>query len=261
MKCFNEPVVSYMSRDLEVAHLDTPLVEIARIMHGRGFSGMPVVDGKGHLVGVVSRTDLIRSGLHHSGRRSKNRVMTLPERTAKDVMTHGAYEIDSSAPLRDAANEMVEHEVHRIFVTEGGALSGVICASDLAAAVHDAGVSAPISTIMTSPIVTVDVLTPIARSIELLDSAHVTGLIVLAEGQPVGMFAQPEALASRDLPGDTPIEDVYSAAVICLPDTTKLHRAAAHVAQSQVRRVVVCKAREAVGVITATDFARFVALA
>jgi CBS domain-containing protein len=40
----------------------------------------------------------------------------------------------------------------------------------------------------------------------------------------------------------------------------KLHRVAAHVADLRVRRVVVCKARDPVGVISATDFARLVAL-
>jgi hypothetical protein len=48
--------------------------------------------------------------------------------------------------------------------------------------------------------------------------------------------------------------------VICLPDDMKLHRVAAHVTDLRVRRVVVCKAREAVGIVSASDFARVVAL-
>jgi CBS domain-containing protein len=259
MHAFDEPVVSYMTRELEIAQLDTPIAKIAQTMHERGISGVPVVDGKGNVVGVISRTDLIRISLHHPGKRAKTHVMPLPDRRARDVMTPRAYEISSSALLRDAAHQMIDREVHRLFVTEGGRLAGVICAVDLAAAVRDSRVGVPISAVMTSPIVTVDVATPISRAIELLDRVHVTGLIVVEEGQPVGMFDQLEALASRDLPGDTPVEEVFSAAVICLPETTKLHRAAAHVSQLGVRRVVACKPREAVGVVTATDFARFVA--
>jgi CBS domain-containing protein len=48
--------------------------------------------------------------------------------------------------------------------------------------------------------------------------------------------------------------------VICLAATTRLHRAAAHVADLRVRRLVVCNDREAVGIVSATDFARVVAL-
>lgn len=40
----------------------------------------------------------------------------------------------------------------------------------------------------------------------------------------------------------------------------KLYRDAAHVADLRARRVVVCKGREPVGIVSATDFARVVAL-
>jgi signal-transduction protein with cAMP-binding, CBS, and nucleotidyltransferase domain len=146
-------------------------------------------------------------------------------------------------------------------VTEGGKLAGVICAIDLTAAVRDARVAAPISSVMTSPIITVDVQTPLGHATELLDRAHVTGLIVTEEGQPIGMFSQAEALASRDMARDTPVETAYDAAVMCLPAEMKIHRVAAHVADLRVRRVVVCRAREAIGIVSATDFARIVAQA
>ena len=74
------------------------------------------------------------------------------------------------------------------------------------------------------------------------------------------MFTQADALASRELPRSTTIEDTYDPAVICLPGEMKLHRVAAHVADLRVRRVVVCRAREAVGIVSASDFARVVAL-
>jgi CBS domain-containing protein len=48
--------------------------------------------------------------------------------------------------------------------------------------------------------------------------------------------------------------------VICLPADMKLYRDAAHVADLRARRVVVCKGREPVGIVSATDFARVVAL-
>jgi len=60
---FDGPVVAYMTRDLEIAHVDTPVAQIARTMHIRDVSGVPILDGKGRLVGVVTRTDLIRLGL------------------------------------------------------------------------------------------------------------------------------------------------------------------------------------------------------
>ena len=159
-----------------------------------------------------------------------------------------------------AARMMIDNEIHRVFVMEEGKLAGVICAVDLAVAVRDAKLDAPVSSVMTSPIITIDIHEPLGAAIALLDRAHVTGLIVTDEAQPIGMFTQADALASRDLPRSTPIEAAYDAAVICLPAEMKLHRVAAHVSDLRVRRVVVCTARDPVGVVSATDFARLVAM-
>ena len=257
---FDEPVVAYMTRDIEIAHVDTPVEHITRAMQARAISGLPILDAKGSLVGVVTRTDLIKLGLLQAGRRPTNSVMPLPHRRASDVMTHGAAEVTSTMSLRYAARMMIDNEIHRVFVTEGGKLAGVICAIDLTMAVRDAKLDAPISSVMTSPIITIDIHEQLGAALGLLDRAHVTGLIVTDEGQPVGMFTQTDALANRDLPRETSIEATYDAAVICLPAEMKLHRVAAHVSDLRVRRVVVCKAREPIGIVSATDFARLVAM-
>lgn len=257
---FDEPVVGYMTRDLEVAHADTQVEEIARRMQARGISGLPILDSRGGLIGVVTRTDLIRIGLMQSGRRPNNQAMTLPHLRARDVMTHAPAAITSAMSLRYAARIMVDNQIHRVFINEGSQLAGVICAVDVTAAVRDAKIDAPVSSIMTAPIVTVDIHAPLSAAIDLLDRFHVTGLIVTDEAQPVGMFTQTDALASRDLARSTPVEAAYDAAVICLPAEMKLHRVAAQVADLRVRRVVVCKTREPIGIVSTTDFARFVAM-
>jgi CBS domain-containing protein len=256
---FDDPVTTYMTHALEVARLGTPVDQLARVMHDRGISGVPIVDDHGTLVGVVTRTDLIKLGLLQAGLRPHDRVMPLPARRADEVMTREPFEVTTTTSLRHAARVMIDHQIHRVFVTDAGALVGILCTIDLAMAVHHTRIDAPLSTVMTSPVVTVDVADPLGAAVALLDRVHVAGLIVTEAGQPIGMFSQLEALASRELPRSTPVEAVYSAAVICLPEEMKLHRAAAQVAQLEVRRVVACKAREAVGIVTATDFARIVA--
>ncbi|MBS1118188.1 MAG: hypothetical protein H6Q90_416 [Deltaproteobacteria bacterium] len=257
---FDDPVTAYMTHSLETAQLGTSIDQIARVMHERGISGVPIVDGDGKLAGVVTRTDLIKLGLLQAGLRPHDRTMPLPARRASEVMTREPFEVSSTTSLRRAARMMIDHEIHRVFVTDAGSLVGILCTIDLAMAVRHTRIDTPLSSVMTVPVVTIDVGDPLGSAVALLDRAHLAGLIVTEEGQPIGMFSQLEALASRDLPRGTPVEAVYSAAVICLPEEIKLHRAAAHVAQLDVRRVVVCKAREAVGIVTATDFARIVAL-
>jgi CBS domain-containing protein len=257
---FDEPVVAYMTRDLEIAHVNTPVDQIARTMHIRDVSGVPILDDKGRLVGVVTRTDLIRIGVLQAGRRPTSSAIALTRQRASEVMTLAPVEVASAIALRHAARLMIDNQIHRVFVTEGGQLAGVISAVDLAAAVRDAKLDASVSSIMTSPIATIDVHQPLSAAIDLLERRHVTGLIVTQDDQPIGMFAQADALASRELPRSSSIEDTYDPAVICLPVSMKLYRVAAHVADLRVRRVVMCRAREPVGVVSASDFARVVAL-
>jgi CBS domain-containing protein len=50
-----------MTRDPIVVLADAPLSEAARLLDRNRISGLPVVDGTGALVGVVSHTDLLRA--------------------------------------------------------------------------------------------------------------------------------------------------------------------------------------------------------
>lgn len=258
---FARPVAMYMTADLETARLATPAAAIARVLQGRRISAVPVVGDDGDLVGVVSRTDLVAIGAVNAGRRPASPALPLPARVASELMKPHPYTIASAASVRDAAKLMISHGVHRVYVVDDARLVGVICAVDIATAVHDARSDRELSTIMTSPIVAVDVHRPLSEALDLLERLRITGVIVMDDGLPAGTFSQTDALAVRDLPRSTPIDAVYDAAVICLPATTKLARAAAHVAQLDVHRVVVCQGKEAVGVVTALDFARYAATA
>jgi CBS domain-containing protein len=53
-------VASAMSRDVVTVRPDAPIALAARVMHARGFKRLPVVDAKGHLVGIVSRGDVLK---------------------------------------------------------------------------------------------------------------------------------------------------------------------------------------------------------
>jgi CBS domain-containing protein len=51
-----------MTRDVVAVTKDMPLKDVARTMAAHSISGVPVVDGAGKLVGMVSRADIV----HHS---------------------------------------------------------------------------------------------------------------------------------------------------------------------------------------------------
>lgn len=60
-----------MTRKLVTVSGDTPVEEAARIMADRKIGGLPVLDGKGKLVGIITETDIFRSLLELLGGRRK----------------------------------------------------------------------------------------------------------------------------------------------------------------------------------------------
>ena len=56
-----------MSRDVVTVRPDAPIALAAREMHARGYKRLPVVDAEGHLVGIVSRGDVLKVFLRSDG--------------------------------------------------------------------------------------------------------------------------------------------------------------------------------------------------
>jgi CBS domain-containing protein len=259
---FSRPVSESMTTSVATVGLDAMLPHVARELDQRRVSALPVVDDHGAIVGVISRTDLLRVGRIQAGSHRKAAALTLPEKRSGDLVRELARTplvVSPGASLRDAARAMCEHRVHRLFVVDAGKLVGVLSTLELMTAVRDERIAGPITGIMSSPVFSVKAQQPISLAIERLEQARVTGLVVLDDDWPVGVFTQIEAMQARDLPRDTLVEDVFDASMLCLPVETKIYRAAEQARRLEVRRLIPCREREPVGIVTGFDFAKLVA--
>lgn len=125
-----------------------PIVDIAKFLLVHGISAAPVVGEGGELLGVVSEADLVhREELGTLKRRAwwlsvLTEVFTDSDDRARafikshgwvagDVMTRGAIAVHPDADIADAAALMDDKRIKRVFVTEGGALVGVVTRADL----------------------------------------------------------------------------------------------------------------------------------
>ena len=107
-----------MTRAVVTVGPETPLREVARILSERRISGLPVVDGAGALVGVVSGRDLLtrRDGA----------------RTAGEAMSSPAICIGAERPVWEAAQLMSARRVQRLPVRgRDGRLAGIVTRADL----------------------------------------------------------------------------------------------------------------------------------
>ncbi|WP_432753916.1 CBS domain-containing protein [Streptomyces sp. JL2001] len=113
--------------------------EILAAMERGKVTAVPVVEGEGRIVGVVSEADLLlkeelrdhRLGLIEQLKRL-DATAKAGSRLARDLMTSPAVTIRSEASLPQAARTMATHHVKRLpVVDEHGAVQGIVSRSDL----------------------------------------------------------------------------------------------------------------------------------
>ncbi len=139
-----QTVKDMMTRPAISVEPGTSIRDVARLLVEHGVSGLPVVDARGAVVGVISEGDLlVKEGgpdsirhrplahLFGESRETQEALARVEARTAGDAMTSPAITIDAQRPLQAAAALMVEKGIKRLPVTEGDVLVGIVTRADL----------------------------------------------------------------------------------------------------------------------------------
>ncbi len=99
-----------MALDPIVIRANASLDEAAELLDRHRISGLPVVDGSGSLVGVVSQTDLVRA------RSTQYLWANWPGLAVRHLMTSPAVTVHRSTPVTIAAARMERGHIHRLVV-------------------------------------------------------------------------------------------------------------------------------------------------
>jgi predicted transcriptional regulator len=142
-------VKDVMNPDIMTVADDMTTDELVQYLAEREISGAPVVDGQGHLIGVVSMTDIGRHLAEPSDFAPSRppdfyndtdevtledlgqRYVEERAATVRDVMTPVIYQVEVTASVAEAARIMIEHHIHRLVVTQGKEPVGIITSIDL----------------------------------------------------------------------------------------------------------------------------------
>jgi CBS domain-containing protein len=138
-----------MTRNVVTVSPQLPLADAVRLMLEHRVSGLPVVDGAGHLVGLLTSGDLLRrfetgtdsregwfQALLVRGRMAEQYVHTHGRRV-RNVMTHDVATVDENSSLVDVVEIMESRHVRRVpvvrraSVIECDRLVGIVSRSDL----------------------------------------------------------------------------------------------------------------------------------
>lgn len=116
-----------MTTDPIVIDADAPLIEAAELFDRHRIHGLPVVDGDGSLIGVISQTDMIRA------RTTEQLWAGWRGLKVRHLMTSPALTIGAAAGVGEAASQMEAFGVHRLVVLapDGRSPAGIVCSSDI----------------------------------------------------------------------------------------------------------------------------------
>jgi len=256
MASFTMPLRPYMTSQVHSVDEGQDLKEARRLLKQHRISCLAVTDGNSTLVGVISRTDLLRVGQMEAGGRPDAALLTLPQKRVSEVMTSDVVTVGPEDSISRAAGAMVDRRVHRVFVVEDGQLQGVLSTKDIMRVIREKRINQPIARLMSSPVFTTRAAESLSLATERLAKAKISGLVVLDDRWPVGLFTQREALSARHLPRETPVERVMNAAVLCLDPDTPLHRAAEQASALGARRILATRGQTLEGIITGIDLAQ-----
>ena len=104
-----------MSRYVVSVTEETPVIEVARILAERRFSGLPVLNDEGDVVGMVSDFDLLaRDG-----------------DTAGEVMSPDVVKVAEDTDIRTARTLLIEQRLARLPVFRGNELVGIVSRGDI----------------------------------------------------------------------------------------------------------------------------------
>jgi CBS domain-containing protein len=147
-------VADIMQKQVKTIAPDKKLPELERALIRWRIGAMPVVE-RGKLVGIVSRSDVVRQlclerslgeamadayrdqtdarfAAESQAAIAEEIGMRMERRRVRDVMIHDVVSVPPDMPVAKAAQLLLERRIHRLPVVEDGKLVGIVSSLDFA---------------------------------------------------------------------------------------------------------------------------------
>ncbi|WP_371330051.1 CBS domain-containing protein [Streptomyces sp. TP-A0356] len=128
-----------MTRAVVAVGRDAPFKDIVKLMEQWKVSALPVLEGEGRVIGVVSEADLLpKEEFRDSDPDRFTQLHRLPDLakagalTAEELMTSPAAGVHPGSTLAQAARIMAQRKIKRLpVVNDEGMLEGIVSRADL----------------------------------------------------------------------------------------------------------------------------------
>ncbi|MGI9525054.1 MAG: CBS domain-containing protein [Hyphomicrobiaceae bacterium] len=133
-----------MTRNVVTVPPGTPITDVAAKLVKHRISAVPIVADDGHLVGLVSESDMLHRTETNTTRKRKwwleffvdnderaREFIKSHAKTVDDVMSSVVVTVSADDELGDVADVLDSHNIRRVPVVSQGKLAGIISRSDL----------------------------------------------------------------------------------------------------------------------------------
>jgi CBS domain-containing protein len=127
-------VTEIMSQPVITVTPETSIKSAAQLLVEHGISGLPVVNSKGRLVGIVSEADLISIEARPDPRSQATPLAPTAGSTPRnvaEVMTRDVVVVSAKSEVAQAARTLLNSDVKRVPVMSGRRVVGIVSRRDL----------------------------------------------------------------------------------------------------------------------------------
>jgi CBS domain-containing membrane protein len=122
-------VAELMASEVKAVAPDMSVADAVGLMTEHHISALPVIDTHSRLLGVISNTDILQAAAEATDEQSRQQLFEGTD--VRDLMTPRPATVRLETDVKEAAQQMLYLEVHRLFVEENGRLVGVLSQSDI----------------------------------------------------------------------------------------------------------------------------------
>ena len=117
-------VENFMTKDVVVAHPEMEAYDAILLLLKHKISGMPVVDDKGEVVGIISERDCLKTLVNAQ-------YHELPTAFVKDLMSTDPRTITPHTEIMEVAEVFLESGFRRLPVLDEGRMVGLVSRRDV----------------------------------------------------------------------------------------------------------------------------------
>ncbi|TFH04578.1 MAG: CBS domain-containing protein [Methanosarcina sp.] len=128
----SKTIEAVMTKKVKTCSPDERISKIWNYMIETDYTGIPVVSTKGDPIGMITRRDIIKSGILRMSVEDERATRPNESPKVEKIMSTPAYTLSENDSVKSAIEMIIRHDIGRVtVVNEQGKISGIVDRQDL----------------------------------------------------------------------------------------------------------------------------------